>query len=114
MEFFVLILLSLSLLANIFLTSYIRYLLEQLSFVSENIGSLVKTISDLREHLSEVYELERFYGDPTLEALLRHTSETAMILEDFEDIYALVEELEEENEEDFADDSGETEDSQTT
>jgi hypothetical protein len=98
MEFIILILLIVSILANIFLVSYVRFLLEQLSFVSENINSLVGSVVELRNHLSEVYELERFYGDQTLEDLLRHTSAVTETLQDFEDIYMLVESKEDEEE----------------
>jgi hypothetical protein len=91
MELFILILFFVSLLANIFLFSYVRFLLEQLSFISENINSLVKSVVGLRNHLSDVYELERFYGDQTLEDLLRHAAEMVELLEDFEDIYTLTE-----------------------
>ena len=98
MEFIILILLIVSILANIFLVSYVRFLLEQLSFVSENINSLVGSVVELRNHLSEVYELERFYGDQTLEDLLRHTSAVTETLQDFEDIYMLVESEEDEEE----------------
>ena len=116
MELFIIILLCASLLANIFLVSYTRFLLEQLSFISENINSLVKTVIDLKDHLAEVYELERFYGDPTLEALLRHSLEVVEILEDFEDIYTLVEDQEEEaeDEENLIGEAEEAEGSETT
>ena len=45
-----------------------------------------------RNHLSDVYELERFYVDQTLESLLRHSSDLVEVLEDFEEIYSLSEE----------------------
>ena len=100
MEFFILCSLSVSVLVNIFLVTYVRYLLGNLSFVSENINSLVKTVASLRGHLSDVHELERFYGDPTLEELLKHSVQVVEVLEDFEDIYELVEDVQEEQEED--------------
>jgi len=100
MEFYILCLLTVSVLVNIFLITYTRYLLGNLSFVSENLNSLVKTVIDLRGHLSDVYELERFYGDPTLEDLLRHSVQVVEVLEDFEDIYELVEDQQEEQEDD--------------
>tara|TARA_R100001594_G_C3935406_1_gene239260 strand:+ start:240 stop:590 length:351 start_codon:yes stop_codon:yes gene_type:complete len=107
MELFILILLVVFLTSNVFFIFYIRYLLGNLSFISENIGSLVKVVADLRKHLSDVYELERFYGDPTLENLLKHSVEVAEILEDFEEIYSLVDTAEEESE-DEEDPVGET------
>jgi hypothetical protein len=113
-ELFVIILLFASLIANFFLVSYIRFLLEQLSFISANINSLVKTVVDLKDHLADVYELERFYGDPTLETLLRHSVEVVEVLEDFEDIYTLVEDEEAEEEENPLGETEETDDPETT
>ena len=59
---------------------------------SENFGALFKMVVGFRNHLSDVYELERFYGDQTLESLLRHSSDLVEVLEDFEEIYSLSEE----------------------
>tara|TARA_R110002110_G_scaffold46764_1_gene140977 strand:- start:1355 stop:1717 length:363 start_codon:yes stop_codon:yes gene_type:complete len=120
MEFIILILLIVSVLANIFFVSYIRFLLDQLSFVSENINSLVSSVVDLRSHLSDVYELERFYGDETLQDLLRHASATVETLQDFEDIYTLIENEEDEaeegetEEENLFEESGETDNTEET
>ena len=91
MEFLLSILLFTSIWVNVFAFYYARYLLGELSFVSENIGALFKMVVGFRNHLSDVYELERFYGDQTLENLLRHASDLVEILEDFEDIYSLSE-----------------------
>ena len=111
MEFLLSILLFCSLLVNAFAFYYARYLLGELSFVSENIGALFKMVVGFRNHLSDVYELERFYGDQTLESLLRHSSELVEVLEDFEEIYSLSEE--ELDEEDIVGDE-ETDDQETT
>tara|TARA_R100000808_G_C2069455_1_gene97569 strand:- start:36 stop:383 length:348 start_codon:yes stop_codon:yes gene_type:complete len=113
-EFVILILLTTSVFANIFFFSYVRFLLEQLSFVSENINSLVGSVVSLRNHLSDVYELERFYGDPTLEGLLRHTSAVADMLQDFEHIYMLVDDETDEEEESLLEESEEADDTETT
>ncbi len=91
MEFLLSILLFVSILIHIFTFSYTRYLLGELSFVSENLGALFKMVVGFDSHLSDVYELERFYGDQTLESLMRHSSELVEVLQDFEDIYSLTE-----------------------
>ena len=91
MESIIFIVMLVFLIANIFLLSYMRYLLGELSFISENINSLVNSVSNFRDHLSDVYGLERFYGDETLENLLRHNIELVEILSDFEEIYSLTE-----------------------
>jgi hypothetical protein len=91
MEFLLSILLFVSLIVNVFAFNYVRYLLGELSFVSENLGALFKMVTEFKKHLSDVYELERFYGDQTLESLLRHSSELVEVLEDFEEIFSLSE-----------------------
>ena len=58
-----------------------------------------------RNHLNSVHELERFYGDETLGGLLKHSVAVSEVLDDFEDIYMLVDDEEdEEDEEDENDD----------
>ncbi len=113
MEFLLSILLFVSVLVNIFAFNYIRYILGELSFVSENIGSLFRNVVGFAEHLSDVYELERFYGDQTLENLLRHSSELIEVLQDFEEIYSLTEENLDEDEEGELGEPEETNDQET-
>ena len=112
MEFLLSILLFLSIVVNIFGFNYVRYLLGELSFVSENIGSLFRTVAEFDNHLSDVYELERFYGDQTLESLMRHSSELVEVLQDFEEIYSLTED--QLDEEETGGDSEETNDQETS
>ncbi len=57
---------------------------------------MVDDISELRdnaliyaEHLKTVYELESYYGDPTLTNLLKHTRHIEGVLKDFEIFNAL-------------------------
>jgi hypothetical protein len=92
------ILLVLSVLLNIFLGWYTRNTLKNLLYLSENLGSLYEVVSSFSEHLKEVYELERFYGDPTLTYLLEHSNAVRGELEKYEEIFLLSEppELEEE------------------
>ena len=98
MEFLLSILLFVSILIHIFTFSYTRYLLGELSFVSENLGALFKMVVGFDSHLSDVYELERFYGDPTLSYLLDHTNAVREELEGYEEIFLLSESVEIEEE----------------
>tara|TARA_R100001440_G_scaffold25941_1_gene42173 strand:- start:8290 stop:8676 length:387 start_codon:yes stop_codon:yes gene_type:complete len=65
---------------------------RQVVAFSENITELIDLVGNYRDHLKVVYELEAFYGDPTLESLLQHTIEISKILEEdfseFEDYIA--------------------------
>ena len=92
------IILLLSILLNIFLMWYARNTLSNLLYLSDNLGLLYEVISAYNLHLKEVYELERFYGDPTLSYLLEHTNAVREELESYEEIFLLSESVEIEEE----------------
>ena len=85
------IILLLSIWLNIFLVWYARNTLSNLLYLSDNLGLLYEIISAYNLHLKEVYELERFYGDPTLSYLLEHTNAVREELEGYEEIFLLSE-----------------------
>jgi hypothetical protein len=62
-------------------------------------SDLVDETISFRDHLSSVYELETFYGDETLAGLLAHVGQYSETLSDFEEIYALLDEEDEEEQE---------------
>jgi hypothetical protein len=78
-----------SLIINAVMIWYARASIEQLSFVSNNITDLRDTIQSYATHLKTVYELEMFYGDETLAALMKHTDEMQNSLNDYDDFYDL-------------------------
>ena len=86
-----------SLLLNVFFVWYFRNLVSRLRFVSENLGVLVEETISFRDHLESIHELEMFYGDETLSNLIRHVGDYSETLADFEEIYTLLDEDEEEN-----------------
>ena len=86
-----------SLLLNVFFIWYFRNLVSRLRFISENLGALVDETISFRDHLESVHELEMFYGDDTLGGLIDHVGEYSETLADFEEIYTLLDEDEEEN-----------------
>ena len=88
-----------SIVFNVFFIWYIRNLLSQLYFVANNMSELVDETISFRDHLSSVYELETFYGDETLAGLLAHVGQYSETLSDFEEIYALLDEEDEEEQE---------------
>ena len=86
--------LFLSVLANVVLLWFSREQSIKLSYISQNLVDLVEIISSFRGHLKSVYEMEAFYGDTTLEFLLRHTRDIATILEEeYGDITYIMEPL---------------------
>ena len=100
-----------SLLLNVFFIWYFRNLVSRLRFISENLGALVEETVSFRDHLESVHELEMFYGDETLTGLIHHVGEYSETLADFEEIYTLLDDDEEENleETDVYDDERRTE-----
>ena len=55
---------------------------KDLTLVSDNVGDLVTIIESYRNHLRDVYQLDSFYGDETLEGLMAHTNAIRAILEE--------------------------------
>ena len=47
-------------------------------------------VTNYRIHLKGVYEMEMFYGDETLQFLMRHTKSLCDLLEDFEDVHSII------------------------
>ena len=84
--------LLISILFNVGVFVYARAAISRLLFVSEELGDLQNMINSFTRHLKAVYELDSFYGDETLNALLQHAISFNEQLETFEFIYSLTEE----------------------
>ena len=63
---------AISILLNIGIFTYARACVSQLLSVSEEFGDLKDLIGNFSSHISEVYKLEMFYGDQTLQNLVNH------------------------------------------
>ena len=83
-----------SIVGNIFALWYIRRLLSKLWFVAENLGDLVDLLTNYKVHLKTLFELEQYYGDENIKFVLSHTSSLLEVLEEYDDIYTIVEENE--------------------
>jgi hypothetical protein len=92
--------LTLSILINIGLLWYTRTILKKFVFLSENIDELFHNLSQYSHHIEALYEMETYYGDETLERLIKHSKHIVEGVKDFKDVYSLEEETEEEIEED--------------
>ena len=90
---------GISILLNCFLIWYIREILTKLLFVSENQQHLSEALASFANHLDSIYELETFYGDEQLAALIKHMKTVTEEIEEYESIYTLLEDEEEEGEE---------------
>tara|TARA_Y100001973_G_C5096028_1_gene280044 strand:+ start:128 stop:520 length:393 start_codon:yes stop_codon:yes gene_type:complete len=80
-----------SVMANIFALWYIRRILSKLWFVAENLGDLAELITNYRVHLKTLYELEDYYGDENIKFVLSHTTSLLEVLEEYEDVYNIIE-----------------------
>ena len=83
------ILLTLSVGINIFLITYLRWLLKKFAFLSENIEDLLSSINGFSKHLESIYELETYYGDSTLKNLIQHSQQIVKGIEIYKDIYTM-------------------------
>ena len=74
---------------NVFFVFYLRWLLKNLTFLSDNVYNLLESVEAFSNHLSGVYELETFYGDETLQNLLTHAKQLTEEIKVYKDIYTL-------------------------
>ena len=97
--------LILSIVGNLLALWYIRKLLAKILFVSQNLTDLVDLLTTYRNHLQRLFNLEMYYGDETMQFLIKHTRSLLTVLEDYSDIYLMTEpiEVDEEDEESYDD-----------
>ena len=97
--------LILSIVGNLLALWYIRKLLAKILFVSQNLTDLVDLLTTYRNHLQRLFQLEMYYGDETMQFLIKHTRSLLKVLEDYSDIYLMTEpiEVDEEDEESYDD-----------
>tara|TARA_R110001583_G_scaffold6509_5_gene32995 strand:- start:16828 stop:17214 length:387 start_codon:yes stop_codon:yes gene_type:complete len=95
LEIWLIIILLVSTVANIFMFLFARDQSQRISYFSQNITDLIEILSDYNKHLKKIYSLEMFYGDETLSHLLEHTRALSTILDtDYSDITYITEPLE--------------------
>ena len=91
-----------SLIMNAVLVWYVLRLTSLTDEFREDISTVFASIVNLENHIGQIYELEMFYGDETLEGLLNHTKSVADHLNFYHDKYnSPDEETEEDIEEDL-------------
>lgn len=89
------IILTISVVLNIFFFFLSKVVVEKLYFLSENIQNLLETVETFSNHLGAVHELEMFYGDDTLQNLLSHSKQVVNEIKMYKDIYTLTSDEEE-------------------
>lgn len=95
------VLLGASVLLNLFLGWYVWKLVIELMEVSDDLVTFYDRLAEYSDHIAIVYEMETFYGDETLNNLLRHSKDIVKemkvfrgIIEATEDDYDFLKELE--------------------
>ena len=81
------ILLAISVLFNAMLIWYLVQLLKRFLNISDELEGLFISLEEYSEHVDIVYNLERFYGDTTLENLLRHSKSLSERAKNFRATY---------------------------
>lgn len=76
------IILLVSVIANVLILRLTFWQSRELADISDSLGDLVEIIENYRNHLRDVYQLDSFYGDETLEGLMTHTNAVRALLEE--------------------------------
>jgi hypothetical protein len=94
LEMILSLILLLSLGINALLFVYSRNVAQRLVLISDEIDDMRAAAASFAEHVKSVYELEMFYGDQTLQALMDHARSFREYMEEFDFIYITDEEEE--------------------
>ena len=69
---------------NLVALFYVRWLIKTIAVINEDVESLTEMVTDFAAHAKSVYELEMFYGDETLGALMSHATQLSEKLTDLD------------------------------
>ena len=83
------IVLAVSLIFNGLMYWYSRQLTQKLSFIYDNIGDVSELITNYRTHLKSVYSMDMFYGDETLQQLIRHSKDVIDSINRFKNLFEI-------------------------
>jgi len=86
------LLLSLSIIIIITLVWYILNLRSELTGVSQDLEKFFMNLDDFEKHLDQIHGMEMFYGDQTLQGLMKHSREMLNSIVDFQERYFIEEE----------------------
>ena len=87
LEMILTLILILSIGINIILFVYSRNVAQKLVLISQEIDDLRAAAASFASHVKSVYELEMFYGDQTLQALMDHARSFRQYMDEFDFIY---------------------------
>ncbi len=67
-------------------------MLGKLLSVSDNMGDLVEDLASYQNHLQQLYEMEMYYGEPSIKNLIVHSRQIIEHVKQFSNVYNLTEE----------------------
>ena len=88
------LLLTISLLFNVMLVWYSRKMVIDLSDLSQEVEEVIADLDVYHKHVERIYNLETFYGDETLRALLEHSKAVSERVKDFTTLFSQIEDEE--------------------
>jgi hypothetical protein len=77
---------------------YIRGLLQMMYQLTSDIQRMHDDLEDFSKHLNNVYEMEMYYGDETLQSLIRHSKNIVDNINNFKNLFEVEHEGEHEEE----------------
>jgi len=86
----IILFLVLSFCLNVLLLWYIRRMLKQMLNVSDNMGNLVEDLASYQNHLQQLYEMEMYYGEPSIKNLIVHSRQVIEHVKQFSDVYNII------------------------
>ena len=103
------VIMILSLLANVGAVAYIVWLVKNLSFVSDNLNDMDVLFHSFEDHLTSIHEMEMFYGDATLSALIDHSRMVKEEIQNYREVMSITDGVEEIRNQDVNDETQEEE-----
>lgn len=85
---------SFSVLLNVVLVWYSRRLVVDLSDISQEVEEVITDLKVYHNHVENIYNLETFYGDETLRALLEHSKAVSERVGNFTTLFSQIEDEE--------------------
>jgi hypothetical protein len=71
-------------------------MLKQMLNVSDNMGNLVEDLASYQNHLQQLYEMEMYYGEPSIKNLIVHSKQIIEHVREFSSVYNLMTDREDE------------------
>lgn len=79
---------------NVIFVWYIRRLLTIISDTTEGIKDMKEAINAFSQHLQQIYKQETYYGDPTIERLIKHSKILVSEIDQFVKVFLVSQPIE--------------------